>query len=422
MSQYFGYAKKWLAQYFGYAKKWLGFNSPSERAFPLLHGDRKNLRQSPKGFEGNNKRSKFSSPIEEDFVIPTASEPLGEISEKGTGLKNIFFSPVQPNSSAPGKTALSKGENNATKYPINELPGDLLLPTSHSSRKECVDFYRNKFGIREGKTLNADNEFSGGRQVGFKCSGCENFHIKVTNKRDSNLWTLSKTSRVEHFTLRDDGLKIPCASSDLKASSIDVVGNNVMALLIEAPSVSNELREMVGNALGIDASADVLKKATKISKISGTKHVESFSHIEPLLDEVKQLNPDTFVNVERKDGSNEFKRLTIIPHYTKHIVSHMYPVIGIDGAAMKDIIIQSSATDPNRSMLEKMVVTVISGRIPGNENIILGINIRHNNAAACNNYRLTHLQEYRAMCQSLGIEPAIPELTEFSIRHGETTL
>ena len=47
---------------------------------------------------------------------------------------------------------------------------------------------------------------------------------------------------------------------------------------------------------------------------------------------------------------------------------------------------------------------------------------RHNNAAACNNYRLTHLQEYRAMCQSLGIEPAIPELTEFSIRHGETTL
>ena len=31
---------------------------------------------------------------------------------------------------------------------------------------------------------------------------------------------------------------------------------------------------------------------------------------------------------------------------------------------------------------------------------------RHDNAVACNNWRLTHLQDYRVMCQALGIEPA----------------
>ena len=38
---------------------------------------------------------------------------------------------------------------------------------------------------------------------------------------------------------------------------------------------------------------------------------------------------------------------------------------------------------------------------------------KHDNAVACNNWRLTHLQDYRAMCQALGIEPAIPELHDF---------
>ena len=65
-------------------------------------------------------------------------------------------------------------EKHVSKNPAETLPTDLLLPTTYSSRKECVDFYRNKFGIMEGKTLIPDENYSGGRQV----------------VRNTNLWTL----------------------------------------------------------------------------------------------------------------------------------------------------------------------------------------------------------------------------------------
>ena len=70
----------------------------------------------------------------------------------------------------------------------------------------------------------------------------------------------------------------------------------------------------------------------------------------------------------------DFKRVILVPHYTEEdLLDFLLPVLGIDAGHLKNIIVQSSP----KVITKKMYVRLITGRLPGNEMIILGILISY---------------------------------------------
>jgi hypothetical protein len=148
-------------------------NELNSEILPNQNGEQLNKKISKKNekkVKSNHKNKKISKKL--NFMIKT-DRKVNQDEDCD------FFSAVQLKEDSSIMPVIQ--EKNVSKYPPETLPEDLLLPTTHFSRKDCVDYYRNKFGIMEGKSIIPDNNFSGGRQVGFYCSGCDNFHIKFTN-------------------------------------------------------------------------------------------------------------------------------------------------------------------------------------------------------------------------------------------------
>ena len=121
-------------------------------------------------------------------------------------------------------------------------------------------------------------------------------------------------------------------------------------------------------------SNDTIKKANRACKISGKEHAESFNKIEPYLFELRNLNQGLLYKVERVDSSSSFKRLIIIPHYVTSILHYIYPVVGLDSAHMKTIVISNATQTSSRTLLEKLYITVLSSKLPGNILFTLHIN------------------------------------------------
>ena len=88
-----------------------------------------------------------------------------------------------------------------------------------------------------------------------------------------------------------------------------------------------------------------------------------------------KLNPGTFFKVERETDGKTFRRLAFIPHYVSKILNFLLPVIGLDCGANDPIKI--SIKDNITEMLKPSKVILLTGRIPGNQIVILGIVKKH---------------------------------------------
>ena len=99
------------------------------------------------------------------------------------------------------------------------------------------------------------------------------------------------------------------------------------------------------------------------------------NYVEPYLDELRKLNPGCTVRLDKLASESEgdkFQRLFVIPSYTKPLINDEYgfSVVGLDAAHMKDVVLKKRIP---RALLEKCVVTVISGRLPGNTQVIYAL-------------------------------------------------
>ena len=120
-------------------------------------------------------------------------------------------------------------------------------------------------------------------------------------------------------------------------------------------------------------SSDTIKKIKQKQRLSWEDCLESYELIEPFLCELKSQNQRTIYSVERlSDGA--LKRVGVILHYVQDFIPFLYPVLGIDAGAMKipKIYSKKIAMTDKQYCTEDMVVTVLAGRIPGNQILILG--------------------------------------------------
>ena len=109
---------------------------------------------------------------------------------------------------------------------------------------------------------------------------------------------------------------------------------------------------------------NVIKKANSISKISGKEHQASFNKIEPYLFELRNLNQGMHYKIDRAPDSFVFQRLMIIPHYATAVVQYMYPVVGLDCARMKTIVVSHASETMSRTLLEKLYISVLTTKLP----------------------------------------------------------
>ena len=112
---------------------------------------------------------------------------------------------------------------------------------------------------------------------------------------------------------------------------------------------------------------NVIKKANAISKISGKEHKESFNLIEPYLYEMRNLNEGLNYKIDRAPDTHIFKRLIIVPHYATAVSQYMYPVVGLDCAHMKTIVVSHTSDTMSRTLLEKLYISVLTSKLPGKD-------------------------------------------------------
>jgi hypothetical protein len=74
-------------------------------------------------------------------------------------------------------------------------------------------------------------------------------------------------------------------------------------------------------------------------------------------------------------------------------LNYLFPVVGLDAAHMKDIIIYHNSKTHPRTLLEKMFVSVLSGRVVGNHTIILAFMLSYSESAENMNAFLDFVEE-----------------------------
>ena len=99
------------------------------------------------------------------------------------------------------------------------------------------------------------------------------------------------------------------------------------------------------------------------------------NYIEPYLNELRKLNPGCTVRLDKLASESEgdkFQHIFVTPSYTKPLINDEYgfSVVGLDAAHMKDVGLKKRIP---WALLEKCVVTVISGRLPGNTQVIYAL-------------------------------------------------
>jgi hypothetical protein len=234
------------------------------------------------------------------------------------------------------------------------------------SKEEAVNHFFKEHGV--GKSLYYDRKYSGQLQVKYLCHDCKNFALIISRKSkgEQEWWSLAKTANLVHATTdAATGLLMPCMGRHA-ASSREIVSHPVLSQVLNKGLPINEVVKIV-EASGLDASIDVVKKANRGSKLSADDHLNGFGMLEPYLEELKTINSGLQYQVIREEGNNNLKRVIVMPQYTAAIIqsNYIFPVVGLDAGHMKDIIIYNESSRHQRTMLEKMFVTILSGRFVG---------------------------------------------------------
>lgn len=219
-----------------------------------------------------------------------------------------------------------------------------------STKQKALAHYKEKYGSCMGKTLKFNAKYSGKMNVGYNCKHCTEFFLKITLKMKGDLqyWSLSRTSALEHKSKDPStGFTIPCVGK--VEGSISSITSNTVVTQVLNHNLPIKVIQNVAAALNINTSVDVIKKANKEFKISAQQHLDGYNLLEPYLHELKRLNPGLLYEIQRVPDSTAFLRLIVIPQYTKDVQQYQYPLLGLDAAHMKDIVLnQLSSTAPRR--------------------------------------------------------------------------
>jgi hypothetical protein len=96
----------------------------------------------------------------------------------------------------------------------------------------------------------------------------------------------------------------------------------------------HESRTKVLKTLGKSVTIDVSKKGQQVMQPPKSDHVVKYAFIEPLLDKIKDLNPDFWSDVQRIENSDELESVVVVMPYAAKSFPFCYPVIGLDAATI----------------------------------------------------------------------------------------
>ena len=257
----------------------------------------------------------------------------------------------------------------------------------YDTKKDCIDAMCKKYGSDMQRTLKVQRGGHGGRSEVYTCEECKDFRMNITYKTNKKQlasgWSVSeRSSNLHHRTTTiENGKEVRYNCKGVYRAKLSDIKNIPQLQALVGSTKTHKSFTSVAKTLGVQVSKDIAKKALAKKLITGAEILASAAFIEPYLDELKERNPNCEVKLERYPGTDDFHRLLVIPSYTVDIVNkgYAYPVVGIDGAHMKDVEISKRIP---RVLLEKMHVTVVSTRMPGNTLLILGFMLSHSECEA----------------------------------------
>ena len=240
--------------------------------------------------------------------------------------------------------------------------------------------------------------------VRLKCSNQNcNFRVSFTKnvRSNGNFWLANNhtdKNSLSHSINLGNELSSPCISicvvqkehfdrsplSEIVKKQVNNNGKIIQKSL-------QEIQNVIESQMGFKISMSNLKKvsATK-NRASASAELEKMNLLEPMLELMKQDSGLKYL-LERKEGSDELKRLIVIPPYTEQFSKSPYNVklYGIDTAHVKDFKMENNLSEETNSSdigLQYVVfpnykLAVISTRFPSNKLMILGFAFIHSENA-----------------------------------------
>ena len=285
------------------------------------------------------------------FVTPTKIRFDSGRDDIETSMKKMEISPIISNNTDASSSA------NAVVAPWLR---------SYTTQEELRDIIYDEFGWKEQKTLKPSRNSHTATYAGYRCSaGCD-FRANISLKKDSTWSLITESSKLKHQKTTD-GVVYKC-NGILKVKAKEIPKLPVIQLLV-GQHVKHQTISDAGTALGALLTKDIIKKSYANKMPTRTEIEYSANYIEPYLDELKRLNPDCEVRVERVAGTDEFNRALVIPSYTKSLINdgYAYRVAGLDAGHMKDVILKKRVP---KALLRKYHVTLLTGRLPGNTHVL----------------------------------------------------
>ena len=276
---------------------------------------------------------------------------------------NVAATPITSNH----KLVKTKSVEKNISTSIDEEAIQVSTFPKFSMWEEARDYYKKLYGDDCKCTLILDKKRGGHSHV-MTCTSCTNFRIvfkRTRSKKVANDWYISSDSCLKHGTTTEDGLIGKCdAWREPTASSL--VDNALMKSILGKRLKILDIQSILGSQ-GIHVSETTVKNYVYKHKPDELDMISSFNMLEPYLYTLKQFNPGTIYRVDRMPGCNQFKRVIVIPHYTKPIINggYAYDIYGyIDAAHMKPVLLHLEWK------LKPMVVIAFTGRLVGGHSML----------------------------------------------------
>lgn len=293
-----------------------------------------------------------------------------------------------------------------------EALADMVKESRCTSFKAINAFCRDLYGRipRKGLclTLNKCNNCRTFIECVDKDNGCGFRIVCRREKRKGSIFTVDKKyTNLEHDGEDPETGEPFTCNSMYKPPAKEILKNPVfLSLKSQAHGSVKSSRETstksmqsaitAGTGL-VEPTVNAIKKANAAMKYSSQEHIESYNSLRPYCEVAKALNADFMYNIE-KDGKDVFQRMAVLFPYSKAVLKDSYNVVGIDAAHMKPTLLNKLTVNDRVKlgledmdgsygvMLQKSMLTFLTGRTLNNEMIVYGYMLGYSENADNLNY------------------------------------
>jgi len=268
--------------------------------------------------------------------------------------------------------------------------------------KEVNDFIKLKLGKLCNKTLEGSKEHSsGGRFTMLVCSNRhEDCMFQIVCRKSSSHGSHFKVIMSES-NLVHGGVDVECGSVWIQSSK-DLLSNEQFSALHQKAGGSKRKAthksiRIIKSSIALSKSSlpptvDVVKKANQLLKYSANEHFQSYQYILPMCEIAKEMNPDFCYDV-CKDADNLFRRMAVLFPFSKSALEFGFNVIGLDAAhmgtiklghltpAQLELVGREDLEGKEGFMLNKLYLTLVTGKTLNNEAIAYGYMLHHHESA-----------------------------------------